>query len=293
MNKIVIDGIEISEESDPFFIAEIGINHNGSLDNAKEMIDMAADFDADAVKFQKREPDICVPEHKKDQVRETPWGDITYLEYKKKIEFGKKEYDEIDEYCKDKDIVWSASAWDLPSFEFIEQYDIPFHKVASAKLTDKKLLQKIKNTGKPVFLSTGGSTMQQIKKAVKIFEESNKLVIMQCNANYPSEINELDLNVIKTLKKEFPEHIIGYSGHEKGISPSLVAAALGAKVIERHITIDRAMWGSDQSASLDRPGLRRLIRDVKNIPKMLGNEEKTVYENEEKVMKKLRNKKTL
>jgi len=293
MKEIKMENKIISEESPVFFIAEIGINHNGSLKLAKQMIDVAAMLGADAVKFQKRTPELCVPEAKKNIPKETPWGTITYLEYKKRIEFGEKEYKEIDRYCKEKGILWTASAWDIPSFDFIESFDVPFHKVASAKLTDKELLEKIRETKKPVFLSTGGSTSDQIKKAVCLLEATNPLVILHCNSGYPARDEELNLKVIETLKKEFPNHIIGYSGHEEGITASITAATLGAKVIERHITLDRAMWGTDQAASIEYSGLRRLIRDLKKLPLWLGDGKKKVYETEKKVMEKLRNKDTI
>lgn len=283
---------ELSKEHSIFFVAEIGINHNGSLENARKMIDMAKRWGCDAVKFQKRTPERCVPEWKKDQIRETPWGKIPYLEYKKKVEFGREEYDAIDTYCREKGILWSASAWDLPSFEFLKQYDLPFHKVASAKLTHRELLEAIADTGKPVFLSTGMSTSKEIKKAVNILEE-NPLVINHCCSSYPAKAEELNLLRIKTLQKKYPEHIIGYSGHEKGIAPSLVAVMLGARAIERHITLDRAMWGSDQSASLEVPGLRRLIRNLNKLPIWLGHGENRISETERKIKKKLRDKDTL
>ena len=293
MKRIKIGNKIISEDSDPFFVAEIGINHNGSLEIAKKLIDMAAMLGADAVKFQKRTPEICVPENKKNVLRETPWGTMTYLEYKKRIEFGKEEYDEINRYCKEKGILWSASAWDLPSFDFIENYDVPFHKVASAKLTYKELLERIKATRKPVFLSTGGSTLEQVKKAVKLLEDTNPLVILHCNSGYPAKDEELNLRVIETFKREFPNHLIGYSGHEEGITASVVAAVLGAKVIERHITLDRAMWGTDQAASIEYSGLRRLIRDLHKLNIWLGDGIKRVYDDEKNVMSKLRDKNTL
>ncbi|MCK4997460.1 N-acetylneuraminate synthase family protein [Candidatus Pacearchaeota archaeon] len=283
----------ISKESPVFFIAEIGINHNGSVDSAKKMIDMAVETGCDAVKFQKRTPEICVPEHQRNKLRDTPWGEMTYFDYKKKIEFGEKEYNEIDRYCKEKNILWTASTWDIPSLDFIEKFNVSFHKIASAKITDREMLEKIRDTGKPVVLSTGASTIDQIKKAVKIFQGNNEICLLHCNSGYPAKDEELNLNAIKTLQEEFPDLIIGYSGHEQGIAATLVAATLGAQVIERHITLDRTVWGTDQAASVEIQGLKRLMRDLRKLPIWLGTGEKIVYETEKKVMEKLRDKDTL
>lgn len=274
-------------------MAEIGINHNGSLDIAKKLIDMAFICGANAVKFQKRTPELCIPQEMKGIIKETPWGNMTYLDYKKKMELGEEEYKEIDRYCKEKKIPWFASSWDVPSLQFLKQFNPPFHKVASPKLTDKKLLEELKQTKKPIFLSTGGSTLEQIKKAVGLLKDTNDVIIMHCNSSYPTKDEELNLKVIQTLKNEFPNHQIGYSGHEPGLAPSLFAGMLGAEVIERHITLDRAMWGTDHSASLELSGLQHLIRDLKRIKICLGNGVKKVYDSEKKVMEKLRDKNTL
>ena len=292
MKEIKIKNKVISEKSPIFFIAELGINHIGSIETAKKLIDLANLCDADAVKFQKRTPDLCVPEHKKNQIYETPWGDIPYIEYKKKIEFGYEEYKEIDIYCKEKEIIWFASPWDLPSVDFLEKFDVPCYKIASAKLTDRQLLEKVSQLNKPIFLSLGMSTEEEIEKAINLLKDKD-LILLHCNSSYPSHDNELNLNYIRTLKKIYPNNIIGYSGHELGISASLIAAQLGAKVIERHITLDRAMWGSDQAASLDFSGLRRLIRDLKKLDTWKGNGIKQVYDSEKKVREKLRDKNTL
>jgi len=290
--EIRIGNKVISEVGDVFFIGEIGINHNGSIEIAKKIIDMAVLCGVDAVKFQKRTPEICVPPKVRDRIIETPWGDMTYFEYKKRIEFGEEEYREIDEYCKRKGVVWFASAWDIPSVEFLEKFNVPCHKIPSAKLTDRELLEKVNSIGKPVILSTGMSTEEEIEKAVKVLNKV-ELIIMHCNSSYPAKPEELNLRYIQTLKKKFPQAIIGYSGHELGISASLVAATLGARVIERHITIDRAMWGTDQGASIEFSGLRRLVRDLKALPIWLGDGVKRVYESEFKVKEKLRDKETL
>lgn len=292
MKDIRIKDKVISEKAPIFFVAEIGINHNGSLDIAKKLIDMALLCGADAVKLQKRTPEICVPEHKKHRIHETLWGDITYLDYRKKIEFGKKEYDEIDEYCKIKNVIWFASPWDLPSVDFLEEFNIPCYKIASAKLTDRELLEKVSRLNKPIFLSLGMSTEKEIDKAINILKD-NELILLHCNSSYPANDHELNLKYIQVLKDKYPNHIIGYSGHEHGIAASLVAGELGAMVVERHITLDRAMWGSDQGASLEFSGLRRLVRDLKKLHIWKGNGIKRVTEAEKRMREKLRDKNTL
>lgn len=293
MNKTInIKDKKISSETPPLFIGEIGINHNGSVETAKKIIDMAQSCGVDFIKFQKRTPEICVPKNVRDRIKETPWGDMTYFEYKKKIEFEIDEFKEIDEYCKKKQIIWFASVWDIPSIDFIEKFNTPCYKVPSAKLTDKDLLVRLHKTGKPIIISTGMSTQDEIDRAVSLLDNT-ELLIMHCNSSYPAKNNELNLNYIKVLRKKYPQHIIGYSGHEEGITPSLIAALLGAKLIERHITIDRAMWGTDQSASIEFSGLRRLVRDIKLLPEWLGDGQKKIYESEILVKKKLRDKETL
>jgi N-acetylneuraminate synthase len=292
MVQIKIGDRVISDDSPVFFIAEIGINHNGSLELAKEIIDLTVACKADAVKFQKRTPELCVPEKYKDRIVETPWGVMTYIEYRRKVEFGEAEYQEIARYCQEKNVIWFASAWDLPSVDFLEKYNVPCHKIASGQLTNMELLEKVKQLGKPIILSTGMSTEEEIDNAVQLLKGTD-LILLHCNSSYPAADNELNLNYIPRLKQKYPELIIGYSGHERGITASLVAANLGAKVIERHVTSDRAMWGSDQGASIEYPGLRRLIRDLRNLPYWLGDGKKRVYESEIKLREKLRNKNTL
>lgn len=292
MKNVIVGDIEISEDSPVFFIAEIGINHNGDLDLAKKMIDMAVFCRADVVKFQKRTLEICIPPEMMNRIKETPWGEMTYYEYKKRLEFGKAEYSEIDRYCKEKGILWSASAWDVPSLNFLEEMGVPFHKIPSPQLTNKELLISAKKTNKPVFLSTGMSTEEEMKKAIQVLKDT-QLVIIHCNSAYPSKNGDLNLSYIPKLKELYPDHIIGYSGHEEGISASLVAATLGAKVIERHITLNRAMWGTDQAASIEFSGLRRIVRDLKKLPIWLGNGKKVVTPSELPIKKKLRNVETL
>jgi len=287
MREIKIKNKTISEDWPVFFVAEIGINHNGSIEIAKELIDMASFCKCDAVKFQKRTPDLCVPENQKNAHKDTPWGQLTYLEYKRRIEFNKEQYKVIDSYCKKKNIMWFASAWDFQSVDFLEKFKVPCYKIPSPMLTNKKLLEKVRDANKLVMLSTGMSTIAEIDKAVGLLDDV-PLVIMHCNSSYPTENSELNLRVIETYKKRYPNHPIGYSGHEKGYTASLVAAVLGARVIERHITLDRTMWGSDQSASLEMPGLRRLTRDLSLLPLWLGNGEKRVFNSEIPIREKLR-----
>ena len=273
--------------SSAYFIAEIGINHNGELNNVFKLIQAAKLAGCDAVKFQKRNPRVCVPKSQWNILRDTPWGKITYIDYKEKIEFSKKEYKKIIDYCKKIEIDWFASCWDVSSVNLMEELKIPCYKIASASLTDLKLIKAIKKTNKPVILSTGASTIKQIKAAIKILGQKN-LAILHCNSSYPAKYDELNLNMIKKFKKMFPRSIIGYSGHEIGLSPCAAAVVLGAKIIERHITLDKSMWGTDQQASIEPLGFARMIKDIKTIEKSLGVEKKIVYESEKQVMKKLR-----
>lgn len=269
------------------FIAEVGLNHNGSLDIAKQLIRAAKDSGVDVVKFQKRNPDKCVPENQKNILKDTPWGKITYLEYKKIIEFGKEEYDEIDRYCNEIGIEWTASVWDLDSLDFIMQYNVPFIKIPSALITDIELLNETKNTFKPVIISTGMSTLSEVADAVKILNNRD-LTIMHCNSSYPTPNDEINLAAIQTLKRLFPKHIIGYSGHETGTYPTLLAVFLGAMAIERHITLDKNMWGSDQKASLNIKELTELIQVLNNMPLWIGNGSISVTQSEIIVKNKLR-----
>jgi len=270
-----------------FFIAEIGINHNGNLENAFKLIEGAKFAGCDAVKFQKRTPEICVPKDQWNIMRETPWGKISYLNYKKKIEFGRKEYDKIDKFCKKLNILWTASCWDQESLKFLSKYNVKFHKVASACITDLNLLKKIEKTKKPTIISTGMSTELQVKKAVNIFDKKN-LCIMHCNSSYPAPNNQLNLRYITKMKKIYKNVTIGYSGHEMNLSSSIAAAVLGAKVIERHITLDKTLWGTDQKSSIEPLGFARLIKDIRSIEESLGQEKKFIYPEEKKMISKLR-----
>ena len=272
-----------------YIIAEIGINHNGDLDVAKRLIDISAAAGCDAVKFQKRNPDICVPEHQKSVMRDTPWGEMTYLDYKYKVEFGKEEYDEIDRYCKDKGIAWSASPWDLDSLEFLNQYDVPFIKIASASITDKELLKKTCNTGKKVIISTGMSSEEEIDEAVNILKANAKdYAVLHCNSSYPAPIEELNLSCVKTLKDKYKCEV-GYSGHEFRLGTTVAAVYLGATIIERHVTLDRTMWGSDHIASVEPQGLFKLVSGIRELEKSYGDGIISVSETEKEVRNKLRN----
>jgi len=270
-----------------YVIAEAGINHNGDLGIAKQMIDAAVHAGADAVKFQKRTPEVCTPPDQQMQMRETPWGYITYLDYRYKVEFDEEQYREIDRYCREKGIDWMVSVWDEPSVDFMERFDTPAYKVPSASLTDHNLLKYARKTGKPIIISSGMSTMEQIKRGVQTVGADN-LVIMHCTSTYPCEPDELNLRMIETLRNEFPDNPIGYSGHEVGLVPSAVAVAFGACMVERHLTLDRAMWGSDQAASVEPGGFERLIKYIRVTEASLGDGVKKVYESEKGSMKKLR-----
>lgn len=270
-----------------YVIAEIGINHNGDLEIAKQMIDAAAHAGADAVKFQKRTPEICTPPDQQKQMRETPWGYITYLDYRYKVEFGEEQYREIDRYCREKGIAWMVSVWDEPSVDFMENFDTPAYKVPSASLTDHNLLKYVRRTGRPVIISSGMSTMEQIQRGVEVVG-ADDLVIMHCTSTYPCEPEELNLRMIETLRREFPYNPIGYSGHEVGLVPSTIAVALGACMVERHLTLDRAMWGSDQAASVEPGGFERLVKYIRVTEASLGDGVKKVYDSEQGSMKKLR-----
>jgi len=276
----------VGEGQPTYIIAEIGINHNGDLDIARKLIDAAVLAGCDAVKFQKRTPELCVPEEQRDVMRETPWGLISYMEYRHRVEFGRKEYEAIDRYCKEKGIHWFASCWDEPSVDFIEQFDPVCYKIASASLTDDDLLHHIDAKGRPAILSTGMSTMDQIHHAVSQLDRE-RLLIAHSTSSYPCKPEELNLRMIQTLQQEF-DCPIGYSGHEVGLQTTYAAVVLGACFVERHITLDRAMWGSDQAASVEPHGFVRLVRDIRVIEQALGDGIKRVYESEKPIMQRLR-----
>jgi N-acetylneuraminate synthase len=277
----------VGDRHPAFVIAEIGINHNGDLGIARQMIDAAVHAGVDAVKFQKRTPEISTPPEQQRQMRETPWGYITYLDYRYKVEFNEDQYCEIDRYCKEKGIKWMVSVWDEPSVDFMEKFDTPAFKIPSASLTDFGLIRKVRATRKPVILSSGMSTMEQIKNGVAMAGEKD-LVMMHCTSTYPCEPEELNLKMIETLRREFPNLPIGYSGHEVGLVPSAIAVALGACMVERHLTLDRAMWGSDQAASVEPGGFERLVKYLRVVEAALGDGVKKVYESEKASMLRLR-----
>lgn len=268
-----------------FIIAEIGINHNGSVDLAKRMIDIAVTTGCDAVKFQKRTVDVVYSKEELARERVSVFG-TTNGDLKRGLEFGEEEYREIDKYCKQHGILWFASCWDEASVDFIDKFDVPCYKIASASLTDDDLLKHVKSKGKPILLSTGMSTMEQIRHAVNILGEDN-LIIYHCTSTYPSNAEETNLRVIESFREEF-SCPIGYSGHERGVTPSVLAVALGANSVERHITTDRTNWGSDQAASLEMAGLYHMVRDIRQTPTLLGDGKKVVYKRELPIIDKLR-----
>ncbi len=270
-----------------YVIAEIGLNHNGDVDIAKRLIDVAADAGADAVKFQKRTPEISTPEHMRDVPRETPWGTMTYLEYRRRVEFGRDEYVEIGDHATLRGLDWFASPWDVPSVAFLEELNVVAHKVASASVTDLELLTALRETGKPIILSSGMSTIEQIDRALETLG-TDRVVLMHATSTYPMEPEEANLRVITTLRDRYPGVPIGYSGHERGLQISLAAVALGAVAVERHITLDRTMWGSDHAASLEPTGLSHLVRDIRVIETALGDGVKRVFPGEQAPMAKLR-----
>jgi N-acetylneuraminate synthase len=269
-----------------FIVSEIGINHNGDLETARKMIQAAKHAGVDAVKFQKRTPELCVPPEQRNVMRETPWGYITYLDYRYKTEFDEAQYREIDRFCKEIGMIWFASAWDEVAVDFLEQFNPVAYKIPSASLTDHALLRHMRRTGRPMILSTGMSTLDQIDGAVQAAGMDN-LMLTHATSTYPCEPEELNLRVIPILLQRFPVPV-GYSGHEVGLVPSAVAVALGACLVERHITLDRAMWGSDQAASVEPAGFERLVKYIRVTEQSLGDGVKKVYESEMPSLKKLR-----
>ncbi len=269
-----------------YIVAEIGINHNGDLEIARRLIDAAVHAGVDAVKLQKRTPELCVPPDQQSQMRETPWGYISYLDYRHKVEFGRQEYAAIDRHCREKEVDWFVSVWDEPSVDFMESFDPPCYKIPSASLTDPSLLKRLRATGRTLILSTGMSTMDQIQRAVERLG-SKDLILLHATSTYPCEPEELNLRMIATLRERFGVPV-GYSGHEVGLVPSAVAVSLGASVVERHITLDRAMWGSDQAASVEPGGFERLVKYIRVTETALGDGVKQVYESELSSLRKLR-----
>lgn len=278
---------EIGPGQPVYVIGEIGINHNGDLEIAKRLIEIAADAGCDAVKFQKRTPEVCVPADQRDIERDTPWGRMTYLDYRYRVEFDADDYRQLSDHCTLHGIQWFASPWDEESVGFLEELDTVAYKVASASLTDDPLLESMARTGKPIILSTGMSTMDEIRHAVSRIPH-RQLLLMHATSAYPCSPDELNLRMIATLRDKFPDVPVGYSGHETGLQTTVAAVALGASLVERHITLDRAMWGSDQAASLEPGGLQRLVRDIRIVERAMGDGVKRVYDSELAPRAKLR-----
>lgn len=286
--KIVkIGNKQVGEGQPVYIIAEIGINHNGDLSIAKQLIDAAADCGCDAVKFQKRTVDVVYTAEELAKPRENPFGP-TNGDLKRGLEFGAKEYKEIDRYCKEKGLHWFASCWDEDSVDFMEQFGPPCYKIASASLTDDGLLKHHKKYKRPVILSTGMSDMKLIEHAVDVLGKKD-LILLHCTSTYPSQPEEINLEGMRSLNQEFKVPV-GYSGHEVGLAPSFASAVLGACVVERHITLDRAMWGSDQAASVEPQGMKRLVRDIRELEKILGDGVIKIYDSEKPIISKLRRK---
>lgn len=288
MAKILnVGNAKIGDGNPAYIVGEIGINHNGDVNIAKKLIAVAAAAGCNSVKFQKRNPELCVPMSQRNLIRETPWGNMTYFEYRHKIEFGVKEYQAIDTFCQEIGITWFASPWDLSSVDFLKDFDPICYKIPAAKLTDDNLLKYIRQQGRPIILSTGMSTLEQLDNAVEILGRGN-LILLHCCSSYPATYEDLNLSLIQFLKNRY-DVPVGYSGHETGLPTSVAAVAMGACVIERHITLDRAMWGSDHAASLEPNGLNRLIRDIRLIEKSIGDGIKRIMPSEEPMIKRLRN----
>ncbi|MAJ43823.1 MAG: N-acetylneuraminate synthase [Candidatus Marinimicrobia bacterium] len=265
-------------------IAEIGINHNGDLELAKELIKISYNIGFDCVKFQKRVPELCVPQDKRNEIRITPWGEMTYFQYKKKIEFSKSDYDEIDIYCKELGVDWSASAWDIESLKFLNQYDIPFIKVPSDKCTDINFIKALKEVKIPLIISTGGTDFNQIEKIFDILDD-NKIILLQCTSIYPCPTEKINLKVINALKDKY-KLPVGFSSHHTSPLIPAMSVAYGAKVTEVHVTLDRAMWGTDQAMSLEPRGMQVMISAIKNFELALGVDSKEILEDEKSTLKR-------
>jgi len=282
---VTIGGRKIGEGQPCFVIAEIGINHNGDVELARKLITAAAACGCDAVKFQKRTIEAVYTPEELAKPRESPFGQ-TNGDLKRGLEFGTKEYRQIDAFCKQQKILWFASCWDEGSVDFIEQFDPPCHKIASASLTNDGLLKRIRKTGRPIILSTGMSSLEEVDHAVDVLGKK-RLILMHCTSTYPSRPQELNLACIPVLKERYGVPV-GYSGHEVGLATTVAAACLGACMVERHITLDRAMWGSDQAASVEPQGFMRIVRDIRTIEQAAGDGVKKVYDSEIPIRQKLR-----
>jgi N-acetylneuraminate synthase len=285
MQSVRIAEREIGPDHPTFVVAEIGINHNGSLETATQLIDAAVAAGCDAVKFQKRSIEVVYSAEELARPRESPFG-VTNGDLKRGLEFGADQYAEIDRYCAGKNIMWFASCWDDASVDLIEQFKPPCYKIASASLTDDSLLRHHRKTERPLIVSTGMSTLEQIDHAVKVLGQRD-LILLHTTSTYPSAVTELNLRAIPRMSERYGVPI-GYSGHEVGLYTTLAAVVLGACVLERHITLDRAMWGSDQAASVEPQGFARLVKDIRAVETALGDGVKKVYPSEVPIMQKLR-----
>ena len=271
-----------------FFIAEMGINHNGDINIAKKLIDATNACGWHCAKFQKRSPDIAVPEHKKQIERDTPWGKMTYIDYKYKVEFEKKDYDLINKYCLSKPISWTVSVWDIISLDFIKQYELPFIKIPSAQITNDQLIIESAKSDIPIIISTGMSDWKIVDHAIELINKyTDKFAILHCNSTYPAPHEDLNIKVIPEMVKRY-NCVVGYSGHEYDLEPSVLAVAMGAKIIERHITLNHNMWGTDQSSSLEIHAMDLLRKRIVDVNKILGSKDKYITESEKLVLKKLR-----
>ncbi|HEX4403162.1 MAG TPA: N-acetylneuraminate synthase family protein [Galbitalea sp.] len=284
---VAIGGVAIGPDEPVYVIAEIGLNHNGDVEIAKRLIDVAADSGAQAVKFQKRTPAISTPEHMKNTPRETPWGTMTYLEYRYRVEFDREQYIEIGDYATLRGLSWFASPWDEIAVDFLEDLQVVAHKVASASVTDIAMLEALARTGKPIILSTGMSTLDQIDSAVEVLGTDN-LIILHATSTYPLPPEEANIRMITSLRDRYEGVPIGYSGHERGLQISIGAVALGAVAVERHITLDRTMWGSDHAASLEPTGFEHLVRDIRVLSEAMGDGVKRIFPGELAPLAKLR-----
>ncbi len=284
--SVMIGDRAVGDGAPVYVIAEIGINHNGELATALELMKVAAETGCDAVKFQKRTPELCVPMHQRDIQRETPWGVMSYFDYKVRIEFGHDEYQAIAKEADHLGIQWFASPWDVDSVAFLEEFDPPCHKVASASITDLDLLRALRATGRPIIMSTGMSTPEEIRAAVDELDR-DRLLLAHATSTYPCVPEELNLRVLQSLREEY-DVPVGYSGHETGLQTTVATVALGACFVERHITLDRAMWGTDHAASIEPGGLSRLVRDIRVVQTALGDGVKKVYDSELPIRDKLR-----
>jgi N-acetylneuraminate synthase len=279
---------DLNNLSKPYFIGEIGINHNGDTQLTKKLIDAINACQWDCAKFQKRNPAVCVPDHQKSVMRDTPWGRMSYLDYKYKIEFGSEEYDLIDRYCQIKPVDWSASVWDIDSLNFLMRYDIPFIKIASALITNNELLEECVKTNKQIIMSTGMSTLEEVDNAFNILSKSTKKpIVMHTNSSYPTPREELNLSLIPFYKERY-NCTVGYSGHEPDLEPTVIAVSLGAQIIERHITLSHELWGTDQKSSLEVMGMDQLRKRCIDVKDMFGSNDKKVTQSEVSIRKKLR-----